>query len=93
MTPEEKKSFGWLGKPPPELWLASGHVLREWKKLAKEAGRVATMRYSAKKVELAKAIERRRNDLIEMAIAQVRSTNVERDRNPAGQVSDPKAPD
>lgn len=64
MDSAEKKAYGWLGRPPAALVTAPRELVKEWKRLARAARQVANMRFSPFKVEMAKNIEYRRNDLI-----------------------------
>jgi hypothetical protein len=67
ITDDERKSFGWLGRIPPEIVDASRDIVEKWKLLASDAKQVAKMQQSQKKIERAKAIERRYYDLLEYA--------------------------
>jgi hypothetical protein len=72
MDERERRSFGWLGQPPTEVFRAPRWLFERWLKLAKEAERVAMMRFSSRKVELAKRVEARRGEIIAMAREIVR---------------------
>lgn len=68
VTPEERATFGWLGRIPPEILAGSREVVADWKKLAKDARDVALARISKEnKIQKAKAIEDRYYALIERA--------------------------
>lgn len=57
VTPEERRSFGWLGKIPKEIYDAPREIVDRYLKLAKAARDVANMKNTPKKVVMAKDIE------------------------------------
>lgn len=61
---QERKQWGWLGKPPDSVIKKRGSVWKEWTHLSKEARRVAGMSFGQAKIKAAKEIERRRNEII-----------------------------
>jgi len=70
---EERATFGWLGKIPPEVASSSPAIVREWKLLSRDARNVAMMRGGPQKITAAKAIEARREGIIAKARQQARS--------------------
>lgn len=72
VTYEERKSFGWLGKVPPEISSAGIEVVQHYKDLAKEAKIVARMAPTQRKVDRAKEIERRYYEILDTAKKQAR---------------------
>lgn len=67
LSQEEKHTFGWIGRPPQEVIDGPPEITRRWKELASRARRVAKMRHSAQKVELAKKVEADYHLLVEWA--------------------------
>lgn len=67
VTEEERKTFGWLGRIPPEIINAPREVSNAYKALAKEAKAVARMYPNQKKVDMAKQVETKYYDLLRRA--------------------------
>lgn len=63
----ERSIYGWLGKMPEELVDAPPDLIKRWKTLSKGAKAVAEKRFSPRKVDEAKAIERERAAIIQEA--------------------------
>lgn len=61
----EKRSYGWLGKPPPELWDASYIFVRKWKNLERRCREVARMWNGTARAKAALDIERERRQLVQ----------------------------
>lgn len=64
---EERKRWGWLGKPPNSVVTQRGEIWEMWVHLSKRAKTVAGMSYSQAKVKAAKEIQDRRNEIIKLA--------------------------
>ena len=64
---KERSSFGWLGRVPSEIINSPSPIVQEWKKLSRDARRVARMNNDYRKVAAAKKIEERRNLILEQA--------------------------
>ena len=63
----EREIWGWLGKPPECVIKQRGEVWEQWIHLSKRAKSVAGMRYSSAKVQAAKEIDERRQQIINRA--------------------------
>lgn len=63
----ERETWGWLGKPPECVIKQRGEIWEQWIHLSKRAKSVAGMRYSSAKVQAAKEIDERRQQIINRA--------------------------
>ena len=72
LTPEEKASFGWLGRIPQDVIDAGPSITAEWKRLVASAGKVTRMRRGPEKTQAAKEVETLYHDLIRRAAEQLR---------------------
>ena len=63
----ERLTWGWLGRPPDVVIKCRGEIWEAWADLSKRAKAVADMRYSKAKVQAAKNIGERRQELINRA--------------------------
>jgi hypothetical protein len=72
LTPEEKASFGWLGRIPQDVLDAGPSITAEWKRLVASAGKVTRMRKGPERTQAAKEIETLYHDLTRRAAMQVR---------------------
>lgn len=66
---EEKRIWGWLGRPPKEV-LEFRETSSRWLALSKEAKRVVGMRKGEARTEAAKKVESERNAIIAEAMAR-----------------------
>lgn len=73
VSPAERKSYGWLGKPPDELWEASKHFQDKWKKLNRLCKYVAKMWDRERRLDYAKEIELERELLVRDIKREARS--------------------
>lgn len=67
VTDKERASFGFLGAPPPEIWNANREVTKRYKDLCIRARKVAKMKPSQRKLDLAKKIEEDYKALVQWA--------------------------
>jgi hypothetical protein len=64
ITKQERATFGWLGRIPPEIIDAPGDIVAAYRALSKRAGEVAHLPNGAGKVKKAKEIETEYRNLI-----------------------------
>ena len=73
MSEREKRAYGWLGAPPPEIAACKKSTVIAWKTLAVEAGRVTRMPKGHPRTQAARAIGVRREELVARIINEARN--------------------